>query len=78
MFLKPEYLEKVRVGVLLSLVANTGFGNLTSKTSEEIQWNRNEVSLGSAMEHITIFATTTTATTPTAATTTKLCKIFFW
>jgi hypothetical protein len=43
-FLKPEDLENVRVISLLSLVANTGLGLVsTSWTGEEIQWNSNDL-----------------------------------
>jgi hypothetical protein len=37
MFLKPENVETVRVGSLLSQVANTGLGSLSLLTGEEIQ-----------------------------------------
>jgi hypothetical protein len=44
MFLKPEDLENVRVSSLLSLAANSGLGLVsTSQTSEETQWNSNDL-----------------------------------
>ena len=46
MFVKPEDLEKVRVGSLLSLVANTGIGLVSaSRTTQEIQWNSNDLGI---------------------------------
>jgi hypothetical protein len=44
MFLKPEDLENVRASSLLSLVAKTGFGLVSSSyTGEEIQRNSNDL-----------------------------------
>jgi hypothetical protein len=44
-FLKPEDLENMRVSSLLSPVINTGLwlGHLTLWTSEETEWNSNEL-----------------------------------
>jgi hypothetical protein len=42
MFLKAKDLEKERGGSIFSQVANTGLG-LVSCTSEEIQWNSNDL-----------------------------------
>jgi hypothetical protein len=51
MFLKPENLENVRVSSLLSLVANTGLGLVsTSRTGEEIQWNSNDLSVARVLQ----------------------------
>jgi hypothetical protein len=59
MFLKPEDLENVRVGSLLSLVANKRLCLIFSRHESarrynEIIW----VSLGSAIEPLAIFTTT--------------------
>jgi hypothetical protein len=40
----------VRVSSLLSLVANTGLGLLTSWTSEEIQWNSNDLDIARVLQ----------------------------
>jgi hypothetical protein len=44
MFLKPEDLENVKVSSLSSLVASTGLGLVFQPhTSEELQWNSNDL-----------------------------------
>ena len=63
MILKPEDLEKVRVGSLLSQ-HRAWLGPLTLLTSEEIQWNSNDLGIVRIrQETLAIFTTTTTTTT---------------
>jgi hypothetical protein len=67
MFLKPEDLEKVRMGSLLSLVTNTGLGLVSQPHKPARRYSGTiliKVLLGSVMESLDMCTTiTTTATT---------------
>jgi hypothetical protein len=73
MLLKPEDLQEVKVSSLLSLVANTGLGLVSSpheKAEEARRYNGTGmiyVSLGIIMEPLAIFTTTAAAAAAAAA-----------